>query len=300
MAPGTRQGPYRDTPSGSVTAESIPQRFDMPVTGHFGQRSQESDPRTGPHRATLPSVSAQRHVPTTAGWLRPNQCPTWLEQAENESNPRPLVTGNEGQPSGPPRGRPFIDHRTNGFEPFFRYTALHKSRSRRRRPATRRSRRAVAHTAMRCLGIAHITLSPWAVREGVLLNSGSTFTRCHREGPPSRPFGRRNAGSPFRHSSSRDVRTADSRRRRSCLQAPVPSGSVTTSTSGTAPRTAGRQRAGQGNRARAVNKERARSGEAKSASRSSTGGKSPSQRGGEKSGSSRSGGSGGGPTREQL
>ncbi|MFC8100144.1 Ppx/GppA family phosphatase [Streptomyces sp. NPDC057363] len=27
----------------------------------------------------------------------------------------------------------------------------------------------IAHTAMRCLGIAHVTLSPWAVREGVLL-----------------------------------------------------------------------------------------------------------------------------------
>ncbi|GAA3294794.1 plasmid stabilization protein [Streptomyces cinereospinus] len=52
--------------------------------------------------------------------------------------------------------------------------------------------------------------------------------------------------------------------------------------------------------ARTVNKERARSGEAKSASRSSTKGKSPSQRGGEKSGSSRGGGSDGGPTREQL
>lgn len=51
--------------------------------------------------------------------------------------------------------------------------------------------------------------------------------------------------------------------------------------------------------ARTVNKERAQSGEAKSAGRSSTKGKSPSQRGGEKSGSSR-GGSGGGPTREQL
>ncbi|MFF8882117.1 plasmid stabilization protein [Streptomyces flaveolus] len=51
--------------------------------------------------------------------------------------------------------------------------------------------------------------------------------------------------------------------------------------------------------ARTVNKERAQSGEAKSASRSSTKGKSPSQRGGEKSGSSRGGGSGG-PTREQL
>ncbi|CAL9627897.1 plasmid stabilization protein [Streptomyces mutabilis] len=47
--------------------------------------------------------------------------------------------------------------------------------------------------------------------------------------------------------------------------------------------------------ARTVNKERAQSGEAKSASRSSTKGKSPSRRGGEKSGSS-----GGGPTREQL
>ncbi|MFG2637970.1 plasmid stabilization protein [Streptomyces sp. NPDC048362] len=51
--------------------------------------------------------------------------------------------------------------------------------------------------------------------------------------------------------------------------------------------------------ARTVNKERARSGEAKSASRSSTKGKSPSQRGGERSrGSSSSGGSG--PTRDQL
>jgi hypothetical protein len=52
--------------------------------------------------------------------------------------------------------------------------------------------------------------------------------------------------------------------------------------------------------ARTVNKERARSGEAKSASSSSTKGKSPSQRGGEKSRSSRGAGSGGGPTREQL
>ncbi|MFI1423028.1 plasmid stabilization protein [Streptomyces sp. NPDC020731] len=52
--------------------------------------------------------------------------------------------------------------------------------------------------------------------------------------------------------------------------------------------------------ARTVNKERAQSGEAKSASRSSTKGKSPSQRGGEKSGSSRGGGSGGGTTGKQL
>jgi hypothetical protein len=79
---------------------------DMPVTGHFGQRSQESDPRTGRHRATVPSIPVHRHVPTTAGWLRPNQCPTWLEQAENALNSRPLVTGNDGQPSGPPCGRP--------------------------------------------------------------------------------------------------------------------------------------------------------------------------------------------------
>ncbi|MFF8595833.1 plasmid stabilization protein [Streptomyces sp. NPDC015220] len=50
--------------------------------------------------------------------------------------------------------------------------------------------------------------------------------------------------------------------------------------------------------ARTVNKERARSGEAKSASRSSTKGKSPSQRGGERSRGSGSGGSG--PTRDQL
>ncbi|MER7759693.1 plasmid stabilization protein [Streptomyces sp. NPDC097619] len=40
--------------------------------------------------------------------------------------------------------------------------------------------------------------------------------------------------------------------------------------------------------ARTVNKERARSGESKTASRSSTQGKSPSQRGGQKSGSSSS------------
>ncbi|MFI8192169.1 plasmid stabilization protein [Streptomyces sp. NPDC085946] len=50
--------------------------------------------------------------------------------------------------------------------------------------------------------------------------------------------------------------------------------------------------------ARTVNKQRARSGEAKSSSSSSTKGKSPSQRGGERSGKSGSGGSG--PTREQL
>ncbi|MGP2440540.1 plasmid stabilization protein [Streptomyces sp. JW3] len=52
--------------------------------------------------------------------------------------------------------------------------------------------------------------------------------------------------------------------------------------------------------ARTVNKERARSGEARSAGRSSTKGKSPSRRGGEKSRSSRGGNPGGGPTREQL
>ncbi|MFI9152393.1 plasmid stabilization protein [Streptomyces sp. NPDC053367] len=50
--------------------------------------------------------------------------------------------------------------------------------------------------------------------------------------------------------------------------------------------------------ARTVNKERARSGEAKSSSSSSTKGKSPSQRGGERSG--QSGSKGSGPTREQL
>ncbi|WP_189532267.1 plasmid stabilization protein [Streptomyces roseolilacinus] len=47
--------------------------------------------------------------------------------------------------------------------------------------------------------------------------------------------------------------------------------------------------------ARTVNKERARSGEAKSASRSSTQGKSPSQRGGEKSGNRSKK-----PTRDEL
>ncbi|MFE6331693.1 plasmid stabilization protein [Streptomyces sp. NPDC057806] len=52
--------------------------------------------------------------------------------------------------------------------------------------------------------------------------------------------------------------------------------------------------------ARTVNKERARAGEAKTSSSSSTKGKSPSQRGGEKSGKSRGGGSGSGATREQL
>ncbi|UNO43333.1 plasmid stabilization protein [Streptomyces sp. MST-110588] len=58
--------------------------------------------------------------------------------------------------------------------------------------------------------------------------------------------------------------------------------------------------------ARTVNKERARSGEAKSSSSGSTKGKSPSQRGGERSGrSGKSTGQGsrsgsGGPTRDQL
>ncbi|CAL9595804.1 hypothetical protein SUDANB58_05330 [Streptomyces sp. enrichment culture] len=47
--------------------------------------------------------------------------------------------------------------------------------------------------------------------------------------------------------------------------------------------------------ARTVNKERARSGEAKSASRSSTQGKSPSRRGGEKSGNRSNE-----PTRDEL
>lgn len=47
---------------------------------------------------------------------------------------------------------------------------------------------------------------------------------------------------------------------------------------------------------RTVNKERARSGESKTASRSSTQGKSASQRGGEKSG----GGSSSGPTKDDL
>ncbi|CAL9349097.1 hypothetical protein SUDANB6_00428 [Streptomyces sp. enrichment culture] len=47
--------------------------------------------------------------------------------------------------------------------------------------------------------------------------------------------------------------------------------------------------------ARTVNKERARSGEAKSASRSSTRGKSPSRRGGEKSGNRSNE-----PTRDEL
>lgn len=79
---------------------------DKPVTGHFGQRSQESDPRPGRHRATVPSIPAYRHLPTTAGWLRPNQCPTWPEQAENELTPRPLATGNDGQPVTRLTGRP--------------------------------------------------------------------------------------------------------------------------------------------------------------------------------------------------
>ncbi|MDL5199093.1 plasmid stabilization protein [Streptomyces sp. ALI-76-A] len=53
--------------------------------------------------------------------------------------------------------------------------------------------------------------------------------------------------------------------------------------------------------ARTVNKQRAQSGGARSSSSSgATKTKSPSQRGGEKSGKSRSGGSGSGATREQL
>ncbi|MGW2042722.1 plasmid stabilization protein [Streptomyces virginiae] len=51
---------------------------------------------------------------------------------------------------------------------------------------------------------------------------------------------------------------------------------------------------------RTVNKERARSGESSTASRSSTRGKSASQRGGEKSGGGGSGGSSSGRTKDDL
>ncbi|THA76182.1 plasmid stabilization protein [Streptomyces sp. A0592] len=51
---------------------------------------------------------------------------------------------------------------------------------------------------------------------------------------------------------------------------------------------------------RTVNKERARSGESSTASRSSTRGKSPSQRGGEKSGGGSGGGSSSGRTKDDL
>jgi hypothetical protein len=102
MAPETRQGPYRDTPCGFGDSRKHPATtVDKPVTGHFGQRSQESDPRTGRHRATIPSIPAHRHVPTTAGWLRPNQCPTWAEKAENGVTPHPLATGNDRPPRDP-------------------------------------------------------------------------------------------------------------------------------------------------------------------------------------------------------
>ncbi|MGW7051532.1 plasmid stabilization protein [Streptomyces sp. NPDC054887] len=52
--------------------------------------------------------------------------------------------------------------------------------------------------------------------------------------------------------------------------------------------------------ARTVNKERARSGESKTASKSSTQGKSASQRGGQRSGGGRSGGGSEGQTYDQL
>lgn len=60
MAPDVRQGPYWDTPCGSVTdsRHHPATTVDKPVTGHFGQRSHESDPaRDG---AARPS-HRQRH-----------------------------------------------------------------------------------------------------------------------------------------------------------------------------------------------------------------------------------------------
>ena len=104
---------------------------DKPVTGHFGQRSQESDPRTGLHRATVPSIPAHRHVPTTAGWLRPNQCSTWAEKAENGLAPHPLATGNDRPPRDPLYQAPCIAiTRTaspplSGIRPLTGHTAGH-------------------------------------------------------------------------------------------------------------------------------------------------------------------------------
>lgn len=66
-----------------------------------GHRSHESDPRPGRHRATIPSIPAHRLVPTTAGWLRPNQCSTWVKKAENGLAPHPLATGNGRPPRDP-------------------------------------------------------------------------------------------------------------------------------------------------------------------------------------------------------
>ena len=40
----------------------------------------------------------------------------------------------------------------------------------------------IAHTTMRCLGIGRVTLSPWAVREGVML------TRLQGHAPLGRPL----------------------------------------------------------------------------------------------------------------
>ncbi|WP_411576805.1 hypothetical protein [Streptomyces mutabilis] len=53
----------------------------------------------------------------------------------------------------------------------------------------------IAHTAMRCLGIAHVTLSPWAVQEGVLLTQLQE-RRVPRErlGEKRAPLGEAQAG----------------------------------------------------------------------------------------------------------
>lgn len=100
-APDGRQGPHGDKPLWLGTGRRHPATtVDKPVTGHFGHRSHEPDPRPGRHCATVPSISAQRHDSITAGRLRPNRRSTRPGRADNELTLRPLVTGIDGQPGG--------------------------------------------------------------------------------------------------------------------------------------------------------------------------------------------------------
>jgi hypothetical protein len=173
---------------------------DKPVTGHFGQRSQESDPRPGRHRATVALIPAYRHLPTTAGWLRPNQCPTWPEQAENELTPRPLATGNDRQPSGPPYGRPpsAIARTASSPHSGARLSASHGAGCQRGCLATRqRHRRVLGNSVYSSNGEQqHRTKGRPRGRHGAC---GRCRTRCSR--PPS-PTRRRPMGGPPRRSGT--------------------------------------------------------------------------------------------------
>jgi predicted transposase YbfD/YdcC len=81
-----------DTPRETPRNDSENHPYETEHHSGTTPRELRVSPRPGRHRATVPSIPAHRHVPTTAGWLRPKQCPTWPGRGDNELTLRPLVT----------------------------------------------------------------------------------------------------------------------------------------------------------------------------------------------------------------